>query len=312
MLEAVWRGDSLWNASTAACTPSGDTEPRSCAHLIEVETDGTPSVVQDILFGGPAGHYWSWPAIRTDSSGNLYTSLTHTTVSIYAEARVAGRLAGDAPNTMSGSSLLRAGEVVHTSGRWGDYMGAAVDPAHPTCVWVVGEYARSTAGANWGTYIGATSYSGGCPYAGPATPTATATRTSTPTPSSTSPAATDTPTPTETPSPTATPTPTDTPTPTATPTATDTATPTDTPTRTPTPTPQGVRGDVNCNGQANAIDAALILQLSAGLIGSLLCAENGDVNDSGGTDAVDAAIVLQLDAGLIESLPAGGGAGVGV
>jgi hypothetical protein len=55
----------------------------------------------------------------------------------------------------------------------------------------------------------------------------------------------------------------------------------------------------------NAIDAALMLQLGAGLIGSLLCAENGDVNDSGGTDAVDAAIVLQLDAGLIQSLPAG-------
>ena len=291
MLAAVWRDNSLWSASTAACMPSGDSEQRSCAHVIEVETDGTPSAVQDMLFGA-SGQYYSWPAISTDSAGNLYVSLTHTNSGIYAEARAVGRLAGDPPNTMSGSSLLRAGSVVHTSGRWGDYLGVAVDPAHPTCVWVVGEYAKSTAGADWGTYIGATSYSGGCATVGLAT--ATATRTPTPTATGT---ATDTPTPTATA--------TDTPTPTATYTPTNTPTATHTPTPTSTPTPQGVRGDVNCNRQVNSIDAALILQLGAGLLSSLLCEQNGDVNHSGSTNAVDAAIVLQLDAGLIQSLPAG-------
>jgi len=79
------------------------------------------------MFGAP-GEYFSWPAIRTDASGNLYVSLTRTSPEIFAEARAAGRRAGDPRNTMSGSVLLRAGEVVHTSGRWGDYLGAAVDP----------------------------------------------------------------------------------------------------------------------------------------------------------------------------------------
>jgi len=166
---------------------------------------GTPSVVQDMVFGGPAGENYSWPAIRTDAANNLYVVMTHTNASIFAEARVAGRLASDLPNTMSGSTLLRAGEVVHTSGRWGDYQGAAVDPADPTCVWVVGQYAKDTSSGSdwdWGTYVAASSYTGGCATPTP-TPTPTPTRTSTPT-------RTPTPTPTHTPTPTKLPPPGDT------------------------------------------------------------------------------------------------------
>ncbi len=184
MLEAVWRDNSLWSAASAACTPPGDGTVRSCAHLVEVETVGAPSLVQDIMFGA-ANEYFSWPAIRTDSSGNLYVSLTHTSTSIFAEARVAGRQAGDAPNTMSGSILLRAGDVVHASGRWGDYLGAAVDPANPSCIWLVGQYAKSTFGPNWGTYIAATSFSSADCGGATLTPTATPINTPPPTPTAT-------------------------------------------------------------------------------------------------------------------------------
>jgi len=158
-LEAIWRGGRLWVSASAICTPSGDIQDRSCAHLVEINTAGAGTVVNDIMFGA-AGEYFSWPAIRTDSQGNLHVSLTHTTSSIWAEARVAGRLAADPPNTMSGSTVLRAGEVLHDSGRWGDYMGAAVDPVDPNYVWIVGQYAKDTGASgptgnwDWGTYIG--------------------------------------------------------------------------------------------------------------------------------------------------------------
>jgi hypothetical protein len=138
-------------------------QTRSCAHLVEIDAAGGGTVLNDIMFGA-SGEYFSWPAIRTDAQGNLHVSLTRTTASIWAEARVAGRLAGDPPNTMSGSALLRAGEVLHDSGRWGDYMGAAVDPTNPSYVWVVGEYAKNTGASgptgnwDWGTYIGALNF----------------------------------------------------------------------------------------------------------------------------------------------------------
>jgi hypothetical protein len=165
LLDAVWRQGSLWISASAACVPDGDSVTRSCAHLIEVDTSSSPpSIAQDIMFGA-SGEYFSWPAVRTDASGDVYVSLTHSNSTIFAEARAAGRLVGETPNTMSGSTLLRAGDIVYTGGRWGDYLAAAVDPNFPECVWMVGQYAKDTAASStwdWGTYIAATSYSGGC------------------------------------------------------------------------------------------------------------------------------------------------------
>jgi len=104
-----------------------------------------------------------------------------------------------------------------------------------------------------------------------------------------------------------TPTPTDVGTPAYTSTPSDTPPPaTDTPTVTntslappPTPTPPALAGDANCDGSINAIDAALILQLTASLLDTLPCPANADVNGDGRADAVDAALILQFTAGLI-------------
>ncbi|MDP3768168.1 MAG: dockerin type I repeat-containing protein [Dehalococcoidia bacterium] len=67
----------------------------------------------------------------------------------------------------------------------------------------------------------------------------------------------------------------------------------------------GLAGDVDCNGIVDSVDAALILQFAAGLVGPLPCHEAGDVDLDGDVGAVDAALILQLDAGLIPSLPVG-------
>ena len=66
--------------------------------------------------------------------------------------------------------------------------------------------------------------------------------------------------------------------------------------------PPTLPGDANCDGNVNAIDAALVLQFVAGLTGSLACEENADVNESGDVNAIDAALILQFVAGLVGSL----------
>ncbi len=162
LLDAMWRNGQLWTSGSAACVPAGDSTTRSCAHLIEVDTGPTPpNVLQDIMFGENA-QYYSWPAVRTDASGDLFVSLTHTNASIFPEARTTGRMAGDPPNTLNGTTLLRAGDIAHNSSRWGDYLGAAVDPVFPQCVWLVGEYSKNTVSFRWGTFIARASYSAGC------------------------------------------------------------------------------------------------------------------------------------------------------
>jgi hypothetical protein len=71
------------------------------------------------------------------------------------------------------------------------------------------------------------------------------------------------------------------------------------PTATPPGGPVVLLGDVNCDGLVTAVDAALVLQLDAGLKGSLPCPQNGDLNGDGQTNSVDAAIILQITAGLL-------------
>lgn len=62
-------------------------------------------------------------------------------------------------------------------------------------------------------------------------------------------------------------------------------------------------GDVSCNFVVDAIDAALMLQVDAGLLDELACAAGADANGDGASDALDATLVLQFAAGLFESFP---------
>ncbi len=68
-------------------------------------------------------------------------------------------------------------------------------------------------------------------------------------------------------------------------------------------TPKPPTGDVNCDIDVNGIDAVLVLQYSAALIGPPFCERNADVNEDGTVNSIDAALILQFTAGLVERLP---------
>ena len=67
--------------------------------------------------------------------------------------------------------------------------------------------------------------------------------------------------------------------------------------------PPSLVGDANCDNSVDPLDAALILQLAAGLIEVLPCADGGDVNADGVENSLDAVLILQFSAGLLDSLP---------
>ena len=64
----------------------------------------------------------------------------------------------------------------------------------------------------------------------------------------------------------------------------------------------GPPGDADCDGSANSIDAALVLQFDTGLITSLACQIAADANGDKTVDSIDAALILQFEAGLIHAL----------
>jgi hypothetical protein len=67
-----------------------------------------------------------------------------------------------------------------------------------------------------------------------------------------------------------------------------------------TPTaPALLAGDANCNGRVDSVDALMILQRVAGLVGNLRCPSVDDVNHDSRLDARDAALVLQYIVGYV-------------
>lgn len=87
--------------------------------------------------------------------------------------------------------------------------------------------------------------------------------------------------------------------PTATPTRTSTATTTPDPTVTPLPLP----GDANCDHRVTSLDASLVLQYTAAIWEGGLCLLLADLNANCYKNAVDAALILQINAGLMAQPP---------
>ncbi len=66
---------------------------------------------------------------------------------------------------------------------------------------------------------------------------------------------------------------------------------------------ESIAGDVDGNGEVNSIDAFLLLQLHAGIIGiGQPYSEKADVNNDQRVNSIDAALILRFHAGLIQTL----------
>ncbi len=62
-------------------------------------------------------------------------------------------------------------------------------------------------------------------------------------------------------------------------------------------------GDVDCDGDVDAVDAAIILQYDAGLLPALVSCAVPNANHDATVDAIDALLILQYVAGLVPHLP---------
>ncbi len=151
-LNAVWESGHIWTADNTDCTPSLDTTARSCLDYVGVTASSTGVVnatINQINNVGVNGSYLYYPAVSLDSAGDVITVFDESSSSMNPTI-----VSSSIP---SGGSALSAFQTVHPSSgfyspsfacqsinstnacRWGDYSGAAQDPANPKDVWVVSE-----------------------------------------------------------------------------------------------------------------------------------------------------------------------------
>ena len=152
----VYRDGSLWTSHNVADVNTGQL---ARARYVRVNVAGLIPT-EDVSLGSPDCWYY-YPAITTDTDSNMVMVFNRSCSDNAAQPEYAGirfttRIDGA---ELQPSEGLKAGEAnyVKTYGgsrnRWGDYSGAAVDPADPSSIWIFAEYAAFPQDT-WGTWFG--------------------------------------------------------------------------------------------------------------------------------------------------------------
>lgn len=139
--EPIYRDSSLWAAHSI------NNMGYSAVRYVRIYTP-TNTAIEDAAMGA-LGFWHFYPSLAVDKDNNIGITFSRSGDTEYAGAYFTWRLASDLPGTFRPTELIRAGAgnyVVLGSGRnrWGDYMGAALDPSDKNNIWFLTEYAAAT------------------------------------------------------------------------------------------------------------------------------------------------------------------------
>ena len=154
ILEAAFRGDSVWCALTTS--RNWGLGNRASVHWFQIRAAAS-ALVQEGVYGTRAAHYF-YPAGCPDANGNFLLVFSRAGTSDFGSIGYTGRRATDPLGSLQASALLKAGvahyQALDSSGRnrWGDYNGVAADPASPRLIWFYSEFC--SAANTWGTWVG--------------------------------------------------------------------------------------------------------------------------------------------------------------
>ncbi len=161
--------ESLWNSHTVGAT--GATSAQAAVRYYQVKvTGGTvePNASQAFTYSPDATVFRFMPSVAVDRAGDMAIGYSATNATLNPAIRYAGRLAGDAPNTISQTeqSLIegtgtQSGNCGATCTRWGDYSAMTLDQDGCT-FWYTNMYYQTT-GLAFNTRIGAFSFPGCTP-----------------------------------------------------------------------------------------------------------------------------------------------------
>lgn len=162
----------IWASGGTSCQPSGDTVFRACMDYVDITVgNGTsaPTMANQLNNVGVSGADLFYPAVSTDSAGNMYTVFDESSTAMFPS--VIDATVAQTGSTFSAFQLLHTSSTYYNGNqlfagacdsegcRWGDYSGAAQDP-NADDVWVVSgsedgsvEGLCTTAHACWNTRI---------------------------------------------------------------------------------------------------------------------------------------------------------------
>ena len=162
LLNAVYYSASIWTGHARRIN-WGEATDRSAIGVFQFNPNTLALAFQTSF--GASGLYYAYPALEFDTSYNGIVAFSRAGPAENPGSRYVDLAAG---GPWGGSNLLFAGATSYTGSvsagtladpyRWGDYYGAALDPADYRTIWMYGEYTVNA--FNWGTRVGATAPQG--------------------------------------------------------------------------------------------------------------------------------------------------------
>ena len=156
-MSAFVQGGVLYTSGGDSCTPAGDSAPRSCLRLVEVNL--SLMRLNQAATAGLVGKYLINPTLGVNSSGDVVFEYSVSSSTDFVGIETAIQPVGD-PNTFVGGGQVVAGMGPYEGSatapaRWGDYGAVAMDPAAPDSVYVAGEWSNGSGGTSpiWATQI---------------------------------------------------------------------------------------------------------------------------------------------------------------
>jgi len=132
---------------------SGGTGPTGIRWYELRNMETTPTVFQQSTYAPGNSFRWMGSAAM-DKAGNMLIGYSVSSRSLKPSIAFSGRLATDAPGTLSAESIVLRGTGVQTDpDRWGDYATLTVDPADDCTFYFATQYLKTKGSFNWQTRI---------------------------------------------------------------------------------------------------------------------------------------------------------------
>jgi hypothetical protein len=136
---------------------TGSTVDRSAVQWLELQLNSTGAPLTHIAHGriydAAASHpyYYYMPSLMVNGNYDMVAAFSGSRSTEYIGAFYFGRLADG--RTSGSPTLIQAGRATYAGPYWGDYSYTCLDPVDRTTFWTVQEYAKSSDGGQWGTWV---------------------------------------------------------------------------------------------------------------------------------------------------------------
>jgi len=152
--DAVFETETSDSKPVIAYSSARECASRTCVVAGKIDLSGSKPVLSSYTMSGEPGWDYTYGAVGMNAEGALFESYSRSNASTAPGVGILGPGFDVTVQKASvGATSCESGQTEPCNERWGDYLGAAVDPSEPSNVWATGLYQSTNGQFGWGSWI---------------------------------------------------------------------------------------------------------------------------------------------------------------